>query len=53
MIYPTILLLGGVVLIVGLGAYLRLSIAAEKLIGGAKGEAKDEAEFKAAQRARD
>lgn len=53
MIYPTILLIAGVVLIVGLGAYVRLSVAAEKEIGGAKGEAEDEADFEAAQRARD
>lgn len=53
MIYPTGLLLAGVVLIIGLGVYLRLSVAAEQEIGGAKGEAKDEADFEAAQRARE
>ena len=30
MLYPTLLLLAGVALIVGLGAYQRLSVAAEK-----------------------
>ncbi len=53
MIYPTVLLIGGVVLIVGLGVYVRLSVSAEKEIGGAKGEAKDEADFEAAQKTRD
>lgn len=53
MIYPTGLLLAGIVLIVGLGVYLRLSVAAETEIGGAKGEAADEADFEAAQQARE
>jgi len=53
MIYPTILLIGGVVLIVGLGAYVRLSVSAEQEIGGARGEAKDEADFEAAQKAKE
>ncbi|WP_181708531.1 GNAT family acetyltransferase [Chthonobacter rhizosphaerae] len=53
MIYPTFLLLTGVALIVGLGVFVRLSAAAEQDIGGAKGEARDEAEFAAAERARD
>jgi hypothetical protein len=38
MIYPTILLFGGVALIVGLGGYQRLSASAEKLARGAPGE---------------
>lgn len=46
------LLFGGVALIIGFGIYLRLSAAAEKEIGGAKGEAEDEADSKAAQNKR-
>jgi branched-subunit amino acid ABC-type transport system permease component len=38
MIYPTALLFGGVALIVGLGAYQRLSAAAEKMAQGSPGE---------------
>lgn len=49
MLYPVLLLLGGVALIVGFGVYLRLSAAAEQQIGGAKGEAQDEADYQAAQ----
>ena len=49
MIYPVLLLLGGVALVVGFGVYLRLSAAAEQELGGAKGEARDEAEYQAAQ----
>lgn len=42
LIYPTFLLLGGVALIVGLGAYQRLSTSAEKEMGGIQGEMRDE-----------
>jgi hypothetical protein len=42
------LLFGGIALIVGFGVYLRLSAAAEKEIGGAQGEVKDEAQSEAA-----
>jgi hypothetical protein len=38
MIYPTMLLLVGVLLIVGLGLYQRLSATAEKIAHGAPGE---------------
>jgi hypothetical protein len=38
MLYPTILLFGGVTLIVGLGLFQRLSTAAEKEARGAPGE---------------
>jgi hypothetical protein len=47
MLYPTFLLFGGVALVVGLGVYQRMSAAVEVAIGGAQGEAKDEAESKA------
>lgn len=50
MLYPTLLLFGGIALVVGLGIYQRLSAAVEVAIGGAEGEAKDEAESKAARR---
>lgn len=43
------LLLGGIALIIGFGLYLRLSAGAERDIGGAQGEAKDEAQSEAAQ----
>ncbi len=49
MLYPVLLLLGGVALVIGFGVYLRLSAAAEQEIGGAKGEAQDEADYEAAQ----
>jgi hypothetical protein len=49
MLYPVLLLLAGVALIVGFGLYLRLSASAEQQIGGAKGEAEDEADYQAAQ----
>src|SRR3546814_16817000 len=49
MLYPILLLLAGVALIVGFGLYLRLSASAEQQIGGAKGEAQDEADYEAAQ----
>ncbi len=38
MLYPTLLLLAGVTLIVGLGLYQRLSATAEKIAHGAPGE---------------
>jgi hypothetical protein len=38
MLFPTLLLLAGVALIVGLGAFQRLSAAAEKDVRGAPGE---------------
>jgi hypothetical protein len=47
MLYPTFLLFGGVALVVGLGVYQRMSAAVEVAIGGAQGEAKDEADSKA------
>ena len=50
MLYPTLLLFGGVALVVGLGIYQRLSAAAEKTMGGAQGEAKAEAEAQATRR---
>ena len=50
MLYPTFLLFGGIALVVGLGIYQRLSAAVEIAVGGAEGEAKDEAESKAARR---
>ena len=46
MLYPTILLFAGVALIVGLGAYQRLSAAAEKEAQGAPGEPTSEADLK-------
>jgi hypothetical protein len=51
LLYPVLLLLAGVALVVGFGVYLRLSAAAEQELGGAKGEAQDEAEYEAAQNA--
>ena len=53
MLYPTLLLLGGVALVIGLGVYQRLSVAVETEIGGAKGEARDEAEADAARDAQE
>ena len=44
MLYPTLLLFGGISLIVGLGVYQRLSASVERDMGGAKGEAKAEAD---------
>ncbi len=49
MLYPVLLLLAGVALIIGFGLYLRLSAAAEQQIGGARGEAEDEADYEAAK----
>jgi len=46
MLYPTILLFAGVALIVGLGAYQRLSATAEKLAQGAPGEPTHEEDLK-------
>ena len=46
MLYPTILLFGGVALIVGLGVYQRLSALAEKIARGAPGEPTGEADLK-------
>lgn len=43
LLYPTLLLLAGVALVVGLGVYQRLSAEAEKTIGGVRGEAEAEA----------
>lgn len=45
MLYPTILLFGGVALIVGLGLYQRLSASAEMQVQGAPGEPSDEADL--------
>ncbi len=42
MLYPTLLLLAGIALIVGLGLYQRLSASAEIAVGGARGEAEAE-----------
>ncbi|WMT92741.1 GNAT family acetyltransferase [Pelagibacterium sp. H642] len=39
MLYPTLLLLGGVALIIGLGVYQRLSTLAEREMGGIQGKA--------------
>jgi hypothetical protein len=39
MLYPTLLLFGGIALIIGLGVYQRLSVSVEKDMGGAKAEA--------------
>lgn len=50
MLYPTLLLFGGIALVVGLGVYQRLSAAAEKAMGGAQGEAKAEAEAQATRK---
>ena len=47
MLYPTLLLFGGISLVVGLGVYQRLSASVERDMGGAKGEAKAEAQAKA------
>lgn len=49
LLYPVLLLFAGVALVVGFGVYLRLSAAAEQQIGGARGEAEDEAESQAIQ----
>jgi hypothetical protein len=46
MLYPTIVLLAGVALIVGLGAYQRLSASAEKEARGAPGEPTSKADLK-------
>ncbi|MGH6925640.1 MAG: GNAT family acetyltransferase [Propylenella sp.] len=46
MLYPTFLLFGGVALIVGLGAYQRLSATAEKLVEGSPGEPTTEEDLK-------
>lgn len=48
MLYPTILLFAGVALIVGLGAYQRLSTAAEREARGTPGEPKDEEDLRKA-----
>lgn len=42
MLYPTLLLFGGVALVVGLGVYQRLSASAEREMGGPREEAKAE-----------
>lgn len=42
MIYPTLLLFGGVALMVGLGVYQRLSATVEKDVNGSRGEAEEE-----------
>lgn len=39
MLYPTLLLFGGIAMVIGLGVYQRLSASVEKDIGGVKGEA--------------
>jgi hypothetical protein len=49
MLYPTILVFAGVSLIVGLGVYIRLSADAERILGGARGEALDEADYEEAR----
>jgi hypothetical protein len=49
MLYPTILVFAGVALIVGLGVYIRLSADAERILGGARGEALDEADYEEAR----
>ena len=46
MLYPTILLFTGAMLIVSLGVYQRLSATAEKVAAGSPGEPKDEADLK-------
>lgn len=51
MLYPTLLLLGGVALVVGLGVYQRLSVAVEKDVGGSRGEAESEAAARAVKKA--
>lgn len=43
MLYPTLLLLSGVALIVGLGVFQRLSAAVEAEVGGESGEIAEEA----------
>ncbi len=48
MLYPTLLLFAGVTLIVGLGAYQRLSATAEKEARGSPGEPTDEEDLKRA-----
>jgi hypothetical protein len=45
MLYPTILLFAGSTLIVGLGAYQRLSATAEKMAQGAPGEPTEESDL--------
>lgn len=45
MLFPTILLAAGVMLIVGLGAYQYLSATAEKLARGSPGEPRDEGDL--------
>lgn len=50
MLYPTLLLFGGVALVVGLGVYQRLSASAEQTMGGPQEEAKAEAEAQATRR---
>ncbi len=49
MLYPTLLLFAGVALIVGLGAYQRLSATAEKEARGAPGEPESEEDLKRAE----
>ena len=49
MLYPTLLLFGGISLVVGLGVYQRLSASVERDMGDAKGEAKAEAEAQVVQ----
>ncbi len=47
MLYPTLLLMGGIALVIGLGVYQRLSASVEIITGGPKGEARAEAEAEA------
>lgn len=49
MLYPTLLLFTGVTLIVGLGAYQRLSATAEKEARGSPGEPESEEDLKRAE----
>ncbi len=49
MLYPTLLLFAGVTLIVGLGAYQRLSAAAEKEARGSPGEPESEEDLRRAE----
>jgi hypothetical protein len=44
MVYPTILLFGGVALVVGLGVYQRLSAGVEKVVGAADDDKEDRGE---------
>ncbi|MEO3433763.1 hypothetical protein AAFN89_11380 [Inquilinus sp. CAU 1745] len=46
MLYPTLLLFGGVALVVGLGVYQRLSAGAEREMGGPQEEARAEEQEK-------